>query len=120
MELTASELWQRILDSARAGMPEQSFRTWLSGTRAVALSATDLEVEAPSEFHVEWIEDKFRPVLAELTEGIVGRRLTLTFRCGEAGPHPFPDLQLAPPTSADRPTPAGSPATHPRPPLNER
>src|SRR5688572_22651991 len=34
MELTATDLWTRVLESARAGLPEQSYRTWLSGTAA--------------------------------------------------------------------------------------
>ena len=38
MEITAPELWIQVLEAARPGLPEQSFRTWLAGTRAVGLS----------------------------------------------------------------------------------
>jgi chromosomal replication initiator protein len=80
MELTATDLWTRVLESARAGIPEQSYRTWLSGTSASALTDGELLVEAPSQFHVEWIEDKYGPMLGELTRRIMGRPLRIAFR----------------------------------------
>jgi chromosomal replication initiator protein len=99
MELTATDLWERVLDAARPGMPEQSFKTWLSGTRAVALSESELHVAAPSEFHVEWIEDKFQPVLEELVERALGRHLTLVFSIGEGVQPAFPSVEVTPPAA---------------------
>jgi chromosomal replication initiator protein len=80
MELTATDLWTRVLESARAGIPEQSYRTWLSGTSASALTDGELLIEAPSQFHVEWIEDKYGPMLGELTRRVMGRPLRIAFR----------------------------------------
>ena len=80
MELTATDLWARVLESARAGIPEQSYRTWLSGTSASALTDSELLVEAPSQFHVEWIEDKYGSMLGELTRRVMGRPLRIAFR----------------------------------------
>jgi chromosomal replication initiator protein len=97
MELTASELWSRILEAARPGLPEPSFKTWLSGTRAVVLSETSLEIEAPSEFHIQWIEDKFGPVLEEICARVVGRPLSLSFRIRAGGGPEFPTVEVAAP-----------------------
>ncbi|MGD2070209.1 MAG: chromosomal replication initiator protein DnaA [Gemmatimonadota bacterium] len=96
MELTASDLWSRILESARTSLPEQSFRTWLSGTRAVALAEGELVVEAPSEFHLEWLEDKYAPMLTEVAERTLGRPIRLTFQAG-AGAEPVPTVELRSP-----------------------
>jgi chromosomal replication initiator protein len=91
MELTPTDLWSRVLASARTGMPEQSFRTWLAGSRAVGLTEDVLLVEAPSDFHVEWIEDKYGPALSEIVERILGRPLRLSFRTSqEALPSDLP------------------------------
>ena len=125
MELTASDLWSRILDSAREGLPEQSFRTWLSGTHAVALSESELLVEAPSTFHVEWIEDKFAPLLEDAAHKVLGRPLHLGFKPGNAGSSAAPPaIRLdaapaydAPPVSS---TQAASAPAPPSTPLNER
>ena len=40
MELTAGEIWSRMLEGARQALPEQAFRTWLAPTQAVALTSS--------------------------------------------------------------------------------
>ncbi len=55
MELTASEAWTSITAAAREALPEQTIRTWLTPTEAVALSDNTLVVAAPTRFAVEWI-----------------------------------------------------------------
>jgi chromosomal replication initiator protein len=119
MELTASELWSRILQTVQSGLPEQAYRTWLAGTKPVALSDRNLLVEAPSQFHVEWLEDKYGTLLEETAAQIVGRHLSISFSTGDAPslpPVPSIELQSPPeiapgaggqrsPPSADVPAP---------------
>jgi len=97
MELTATDLWARVLESARAGIPEQSYRTWLSGTSASALTDAELLVEAPSQFHVEWIEDKYGPMLSELTRRVMGRPLRIAFRSSKLPAATPPLTEPSPP-----------------------
>ena len=97
MEFTASDLWARVLAAVRPTMPEQSFKAWLSATKAVALTDSELEVEASSQFHAEWIEDKYHPTLEELTQSLVGRPIRLRIVAG-AGAHPvFPAVEVVAP-----------------------
>ncbi|MSR22177.1 MAG: chromosomal replication initiator protein DnaA [Gemmatimonadetes bacterium] len=86
MEFTAAELWSRVLASAKTEVPEQSYRTWLAGSEAVGLSEQELIVEAPSDFHVEWVEDKYGSLLSDLVKKTLGRPLSLTFRCSATVP----------------------------------
>lgn len=122
MELTVAEVWTRVLESARANLPEQSFKTWLAATRAVAVSGDTLIVEAPNEFHVHWVEDKYGRMLADLTERLFGRRLRVTFQLPpgghSSGTPPAPGVEVGP---AAPPPPARERApSHPRGGLNER
>ena len=80
MELSADQIWDRALESARGALPEQSFRTWLSGTEAVAMSEEELIVQVPSDFHREWIRDKFTPLLQEALTSVLGRSIQITYR----------------------------------------
>ncbi|CAN5761898.1 hypothetical protein BH23GEM11_BH23GEM11_12220 [soil metagenome] len=97
MELTASDLWLRVLESARSGMPEQSFRTWLSGTRATGLTDDEILVDTPSTFHTEWVEDKFGAGLAEVASRIVGKPMRLVFSTAPDGAAPHvPSVELSP------------------------
>jgi chromosomal replication initiator protein len=97
MEFTASDLWSRILQLAQTGLPEQSFNTWLSGTGAVAVSEGELQVEAPSQFHVEWIEDKFGQHLREAAQRVLGRPIRISISSSDSLPFPtVPSLEVTP------------------------
>lgn len=95
MELSASEIWAHALSDARGYLPEQSFQTWLSGTEAVGFSDDELLVEAPSQFHVEWIEDKYGAFLRRSIEQMLGRPLSVSYRSSDAHAAP-PGFTLAP------------------------
>jgi chromosomal replication initiator protein len=107
MELTAADLWSRVLESARTGLPEQSFRTWIGACSPVGLSDDGLLLEAPTEFHAQWVEDKYGPLLSRAVEGILGRPLSLTFRApaGLPGSSP-PRVEVSSPAPEDA-TPSG-------------
>jgi chromosomal replication initiator protein len=97
MEWTPTDAWNRILDAAKAGIPEQSFRTWLAGLSVAGLDADgSLLIETPSDFHTEWVEDKFGPGLQDLADRVLGRPLPLKFRTtdGPVTGAPNPDWTL--------------------------
>lgn len=133
MELTAGEIWSRILESAKTALPEQAFRTWLAPTQAVAISNDLLVVATPNPFAVDWVEDKYAALLTSIGEHLFGRRFTLSVQYqgnGKAASVPAP-IDLAPPQSVVQPAsrmdaPAVRAATNvadPRPllaPLNPR
>lgn len=137
MEFTATDLWTRVLDAVRPGMPEQSFKAWLSATRGVALTDEELQVEAPSQFHAEWIEDKYLPILEAVAGDLMGRAVQLQILAGAGAAPVFPAVEVAPPVRAPAgPPPSLAPQNRPpnapsrppsptrhtptRPPLNDR
>ncbi|HEV2132265.1 MAG TPA: chromosomal replication initiator protein DnaA, partial [Longimicrobiaceae bacterium] len=90
MELTAADVWSRILEDARAALPEQAFRTWLAPTEAVAISRDQLIISTPNPFAVGWVEDKYAELLTAIGERAFGRRFSLSVRfngTGTASPH---------------------------------
>ena len=123
MELTAVELWARIQKSARGSIPEHAYLTWVAAAKAVALTSDELQVEVPSRFHVEWLEDKFGQVLTGAAERILGRPVKITASCSpDPSPIPLPSIELTTPSpTAVANTPVASGALRARRPvLNER
>jgi len=136
MELSATDLWTRVLNAARSSLPEQTFRTWLAGSTAVALSEDELLVQVAGAFHVEWIEDKYGDLLGSLAQRSLGRPIRLGFQAPSGRIHEPPTLpsvsvdgssvgdpSFAPPPSAvparrEGIAPRGTP--HSAPGLNER
>ncbi|MDB4950886.1 MAG: dnaA [Gemmatimonadetes bacterium] len=97
MELTAAEVWARILEAARAVLPEQAYLTWLAPTQAVAVSHDLLVVSTPNPFAVDWVEDKYAELLTGLGEQLFSRRFTLSVQFhgnGRAAEAP-PQVHLA-------------------------
>ena len=121
MELTAAEAWSRILDAARTKLPEPTYRIWLAETEPLALSQDLLAVGAGSEFAAEWIEDKYGRMLADVAEGVLGRRLTISFQHHARGERPAGPTVPAPSPQARPPVEAPvQPAEPVGAPLNER
>ncbi len=124
MELTASELWSKVLEAVQAHLPEQAFRTWLAETMPSGFSEGELLIEAPSQFHVEWLEDKYGPLLQDAAGKILGKPLTISFATGASSTFPqIPTLELSPsPTGlqGEKTTPQGGPAASVNPGLNRR
>ena len=121
MEFTADELWSRVLDTTRDKLQGQTYRTWLAATTVVGVTDSEILVEVPSEFHAEWISLRYGPLLQDVIQQILGRPLTLTFRCTDpASAPPIPTIEVTPQalgTTPRAPTGdrAGSPST-----LNQR
>ncbi len=127
MELTAAELWARIQERAKDSVPDHAFNTWIASAKAVASTSDELVLEAQNPFHVEWLEDKFGPLLRAAGEHVLGRPLHISVTCAsEPSPIPLPSLELpgGPPgpvraTATPRREPSSS-AVPVRPMLNER
>ncbi|MGD2120545.1 MAG: chromosomal replication initiator protein DnaA [Gemmatimonadota bacterium] len=124
MELTASELWSRILLVVQGGLPEQAFRTWLAGASPIALSESELLMEAPGQFHAEWLEDKYGDLLEKAAAKIVGRPISISFSAGDSPSFPpVPTVELtsrSPELSPNPAHPASSGAGISDPGLNRR
>ena len=95
MELTAAELWSRIQEGARDSVPDHAFHTWIASARAVASTSDELVLEAQNPFHVEWLEDKFGPLLRAAGERVLGRALHISVTCAsEPSPILLPSIEL--------------------------
>lgn len=104
MELTPSEVWSHVLGLVQERMPELSFRTWLHGTQAVAVHGSEILVEVPSEFHAEWIEDRYGDHLKELAARVTGQEVSISFRSASSS-----GLRVAPEVAVVQPDPPGGP-----------
>jgi len=123
MELTANDLWTRIQDIVRGSVPDHAFHTWIASAKAIASTSDELVLEAQNPFHVEWLEDKFGPLLASAGERVLGRPLNISVACAtHPAPAPLPTLEVQPssqPAVLSVP-PARVASPGPKPFLNER
>ena len=97
MALTATEIWTRLLDRARADLPAQTFKTWLEPTTALSLEGDIITVGAPDRFTAEWNESKHAQLLASYAPVALGHPITIVFKVDEERRgRPQMDLFVAP------------------------
>src|SRR5690606_15692480 len=133
MELTAAEAWSRILERARAQLPEQIYRSWLEQTEPVALSQDQLAIATHNEFAVSWIEKQYGNLLTQAAERLFGRPFTIAVHHqpleeGGVGTARRPAVRISSPPApaagaqpaAAAPRPAPAPGTVLGASLNER
>jgi chromosomal replication initiator protein len=123
MELTAAELWSRIQESAKGSVADHAFHTWIASAKAVASTSDELVLEAQNPFHVEWLEDKFGPMLRAAGERVLGRPLHISVTCAsEPSPSFLNSITLpsAPPVRSADVSSRPERAPGPRPLLNDR
>jgi len=98
MSLSAAETWDRLLNRARQELPEQTFRTWLEPTEALAVDAGTIVVGAPDQFAADWNESKHSELLASYAPVALGHPISVVFRVHEERKtRPQMDFFVAPP-----------------------
>jgi chromosomal replication initiator protein len=116
MQLSAKEVWKRVLDEAYRQLPDKVVRAWLEPTEAVALEDGRLVVAAPDEFAAKWNETNHAVLLARLAEPLIGRPTSVVFRVQEDR-QKRPQMDFFVSAAASQ---AGPPANPSAQPLNER
>jgi chromosomal replication initiator protein len=97
--------WNRILDQLRQRLPsQQAFDTWFQPVSPRRVSDDALELEVPSLFFADWIQQHYLDALAASAEAVLGTAPEVRFTIR-------PDLELV---RYDRPEDAS--AATPRPP----
>ena len=106
MSLSAAEIWERLLERARQDLSEQTYRTWLEPTEALAVDGHTIVVGAPDRFAAEWNESKHAQLLSSYAPIALGHPMSVVFKVHEERrTRPQMDLFVAPP-----PTPTSAAA----------
>jgi chromosomal replication initiator protein len=83
MSLTPAEVWKRLLDLARQDIPEQTFRTWLEPTEALAVDGDVISIGVPDQFAADWNESKHADLFASYAPIALGHPMKVVFRVQE-------------------------------------
>ena len=76
------QVWAEVLDRASEQIDVSSLRVWFEGIRPVDVRDDRLEISVPNTFAKEYIESRFRPLLEEVLDGVMGRESSLVVSVG--------------------------------------
>jgi chromosomal replication initiator protein len=72
-------LWERARGQLQVELSAANFRTWVAGTRALALEDDHLTIEAPSPMACAFLETQAMLSVARAVEAAAGRAYTVSF-----------------------------------------
>ena len=81
------QVWTEVLDRASEQIDVSSLRVWFEGIRPVDLQDDRLEISVPNTFAKEYIESRFRPLLEEVLNSVVGEETSLVVSVAGPGAH---------------------------------
>src|SRR5688572_9945470 len=79
MELTAAEIWNRLLNQAKNDLPEQTVRVWLDSAQPLRVEGDKLVMGTPDQLAADWNEMKHATILAEYGPVALGHPIRVEF-----------------------------------------
>ena len=76
------QVWAEVLDRASEQIDVSSLRVWFEGIRPVDVRDDRLEISVPNTFAKEYIESRFRPLLEDVLDSVMGRDSSLVVSVG--------------------------------------
>jgi chromosomal replication initiator protein len=70
------EVWTEVLDRVSEHINAPSLKVWFEGTEPVGLYEDRLEISVPNSFAKEYIESRFRPLLEQTLDSVLGQEDT--------------------------------------------
>jgi chromosomal replication initiator protein len=100
MQNTCTTVWNNSLQTIKANIPNQSYRTWFEPISALKLEGNVLTVQVPSLFFYEWLEEHYVGLL----------RKTVKQQLGEEGRLEY-NIVVDKPSNSSSPYAAAKPVT---------
>ncbi len=89
---SAADSWERFRQDLRGRVTPITWQTWLDALKPQAVDADVVRLLAPSEFHLRWVNDKYRPVVEDAVTAVFGPNAELVM---DARPEPIYTLEGA-------------------------
>jgi chromosomal replication initiator protein len=111
---SAADSWERFRQDLRGRVTPITWQTWLDALKPQTVDSDVVRLLAPSEFHLRWVNDKYRPVVEDAVNAVFGPDAELVM---DARPEPVYALEDAEEDSgpdAFVQEPASTPESRPR------
>jgi chromosomal replication initiator protein len=112
----SSSQWDRFQQHLRSRVNETAWTTWLDPLDG-SFDDRVLHLEAPSEFHRRWVNDRFRSLIEEVANAIFGDDTTITIDIRDGAPSLVETEDASPVAATDpaRPPAVPTPEVAPSP-----
>lgn len=77
---TPDVIWQNTLSTLKEKINKATYETWFRPTKALALHDNKLTIEIPNQFFVQWVDERYLPLIKRTVAEIAGRPLELEYK----------------------------------------
>ena len=102
--MDAKQVWRAALGELQVSLSPANYETWLKDTALVEVDGDRFSVAAPNGFAKDWLENRYRSLIAQTLARIVGYSVNVEFVVRE----PAPEAPAAEETSDVAARPAGA------------
>lgn len=74
------DVWQVILNDLHGKITEESILTWFEPLKLLKISETDITLQVPNQFHIDWLDSHYSGVLSAAIRRTVGKDLTIKYQ----------------------------------------
>lgn len=92
--------WTRCLQHFERSLPQQQYRTWIQPLQA-ELRGQTLVVQAPNRFVLQWVKDRFLPVMEQLAREQPQSGISVSLELAEQLPNAKPPGAPAPESATE-------------------
>ncbi len=79
MEGTCTDIWSKVLDQIKPQINDQSFNTWFSPLKPIGLGKNTLDIEIPSKFFSEWLDEHYRNIISSALEDVFNQDASINY-----------------------------------------
>ncbi|HKZ91850.1 MAG TPA: DnaA N-terminal domain-containing protein, partial [Candidatus Limnocylindrales bacterium] len=84
--MDAKQVWRAALGELQVSLSPANYETWLKDTALVDVDGDRFCVAAPNGFAKDWLENRYRSLIAQTLARIVGYSVNVEFEVREMDP----------------------------------
>jgi chromosomal replication initiator protein len=84
--MDAKQVWRAALGELQVSLSPANYETWLKDTTLIDVDGDRFSVAAPNGFAKDWLENRYRSLIAQTLARIVGYSVNVEFLVREADP----------------------------------
>ena len=81
--MDAKQVWRAALGELQVSLSPANFETWLKDTALVSVDESRFRVAVPNGFAKDWLETRYRSLIAQTLARIVGYSVNVEFEVRE-------------------------------------
>ncbi len=84
--MDAKQVWRAALGELQVSLSPANYETWLKDTALVDVDGDRFRVAAPNGFAKDWLENRYRSLIAQTLARVVGYSVNVEFEVREVDP----------------------------------